>query len=641
MKIVPFLLFPGYYCILFAATRAWASSSSDAVTDIVTVALDKKRPFTHYWKRSFGSGHAALTLRLDWQAHLRRAVEDLGLQGVRHHGLLNDDMGVVTAPRQYNFSLVEESWRYQLSLNITPLVELSFMPAFLANCTWKSPDNQTVVNPGKEPCDTRWFRYNPITAMPIDCDDWYHLVRALVKHAVQTFGLKEIQKWRFEVWNEMWGTPFPEQYMKLYNASAHAVKDVHPTLRVGGPTTYEFTQLVEFVKLAQKQNIPFDFVSSHMYPTDDQCPRTDREPENWWPDCFLDHIKARKDRVDKLAPHNTEFLVTEFNVGCCIGSPQHDNHGAAAFVFRAIPPLEGIVDILSWWTFTDVFEEGTLVDQHTEYMQIYGLMTVSGIPKPAWRAFQMLHEHGGDQRLEVTLNQVNGRTFTTGGREDDYTPQSSGTCFTESNIHFARYDLGTVAEAKTVEACCDACRKNSECFVFSFFTNETKCLLKASDHGRKPYIDNVVSGWKSTLPRPAPAISVMATSKSKEQTAIFLGYWDANDIESIGANRTVKVMLKPSLQTQTGYHPPVASYSATEYRIDKTHANAIQVYQAMGSPPKPSPKQLEELMKASQVVPEPMEFADDGSLLVVLPPNSAVTVVLRENKDDMTASQLS
>jgi hypothetical protein len=31
---------------------------------------------------------------------------------------------------------------------------------------------------------------------------------------------------------------------------------------------------------------------------------------------------------------------------------------SAAFAFRTIPHLDGVVDILSWWTFTDVFEEG-------------------------------------------------------------------------------------------------------------------------------------------------------------------------------------------------------------------------------------------------------------------------------------------
>jgi xylan 1,4-beta-xylosidase len=54
-------------------------------------------PFDHYWTKSFGSGHATLTLRDDWQAHLKQAQADLGLQGVRHHGLFDGKKTIVAS----------------------------------------------------------------------------------------------------------------------------------------------------------------------------------------------------------------------------------------------------------------------------------------------------------------------------------------------------------------------------------------------------------------------------------------------------------------------------------------------------------------------------------------------------------------
>jgi beta-xylosidase len=48
------------------------------------------------------------------------------------------------------------------------------------------------------------------------------------------------------------------------------------------------------------------------------------------------------------------FYMTEYNVGCCPDT-QSDDAGAAAFVFQEIAELDGHADILSWWTFTDVF----------------------------------------------------------------------------------------------------------------------------------------------------------------------------------------------------------------------------------------------------------------------------------------------
>ena len=79
----------------------------------VTVTVDASgsaspsTPFKHVWKQSFGSGHAAVGLRDDWRSALQRAAAELGLRGVRQHGLLDDDIGVVVGHRTYNWSNVD------------------------------------------------------------------------------------------------------------------------------------------------------------------------------------------------------------------------------------------------------------------------------------------------------------------------------------------------------------------------------------------------------------------------------------------------------------------------------------------------------------------------------------------------------
>ena len=169
----------------------------------ISVVVNTSAPITAfppYWKRSFGSGHAALTLRPDWQQHLRWAHEQLGLRGVRYHGIFDDDMGVVVAPRTYNFSRVLASWDFQLSLGLVPIVELSFMPAILANCTWTRKNSNITVNPGHSPC-RGMMAYNGVIMTPTDWDDWYHLVHALVQTATERYGSDEVRKWDFECWN--------------------------------------------------------------------------------------------------------------------------------------------------------------------------------------------------------------------------------------------------------------------------------------------------------------------------------------------------------------------------------------------------------------------------------------------------------
>ena len=95
-------------------------------------------------------------------------------------------------------------------------------------------------------------------------------------------------------------------------------------------------------------------------------------------------------------PQDKDFLLTEYNAGCCMQYFQHDNSGAAAFAFRSVGELSGITDVLSFWSFTDIFEEGNQIDLNDEkklpeFGDIYGLMTYHGVPKPGWRAFALLH----------------------------------------------------------------------------------------------------------------------------------------------------------------------------------------------------------------------------------------------------------
>jgi hypothetical protein len=50
---------------------------------------------------------------------------------VRSHSLAHS-----LAPCRYNLTLIERLWTSYVSLGLHPVVELSFMPSFLGNCSW-------------------------------------------------------------------------------------------------------------------------------------------------------------------------------------------------------------------------------------------------------------------------------------------------------------------------------------------------------------------------------------------------------------------------------------------------------------------------------------------------------------------------
>jgi xylan 1,4-beta-xylosidase len=57
--------------------------------------------------------------------------------------------------------------------------------------------------------------------------------------------------------------------------------------------------------------------------------------------------------------------------------------------------------MLSYWTFSDVFEEQGVVKQ--PFYGGYGLIAENGLPKPSFNAFKLLHQLG-DQRIAVDSN---------------------------------------------------------------------------------------------------------------------------------------------------------------------------------------------------------------------------------------------
>ena len=186
-------------------------------------------PFPHYWEQMFGSGRAVLSLRDSYRKDLRTVRQITGLQYIRFHAILNDDVGIYDEDKQgkpvYNFSYVDQIYDGLLAAGVKPFVELSFMPYKLA---------------ARQDIQSFWYR--PNVSPPKDYTKWDDLITQFTKHLVERYGIDEIAKWYFEVWNEpnldFWsGNPKQQTYFELYDHTVRDIKAVAPSARVGGPAT--------------------------------------------------------------------------------------------------------------------------------------------------------------------------------------------------------------------------------------------------------------------------------------------------------------------------------------------------------------------------------------------------------------------
>src|ERR1700727_1888285 len=104
-----------------------------------TVEIDvngPSQPFPHFWEQVFGSGRAILSLRDSYRSDLRAMKAATGIQYVRFHAILDDEVGVYDQDAQgrpvYNWSYVDQIYDGLRANGVRPFVELSFMPRKLA-----------------------------------------------------------------------------------------------------------------------------------------------------------------------------------------------------------------------------------------------------------------------------------------------------------------------------------------------------------------------------------------------------------------------------------------------------------------------------------------------------------------------------
>jgi xylan 1,4-beta-xylosidase len=108
-----------------------------------------------------------------------------------------------------------------------------------------------------------------------------------------------------------------------------------------------------------------------------------------------------RNNVTAIYGSSMPLYYSEFNDGLGSNPPYHDTPYASAFLFKNMYDINGIVDIMSWWTFSDIFEEPGFLSQPFGAVTQWGLLNIYGIPKPSYRAFQLLHG-AGDTLLAVS-----------------------------------------------------------------------------------------------------------------------------------------------------------------------------------------------------------------------------------------------
>src|SRR5450631_1060689 len=376
----------------------------------------------HFWSAAFGTGRAVLSLRSDWQTHIKIGNRELGAQRLRGHGLTSDDgtnneMGLYNGGT-YNWKNLDTYLTAITSAGMRPVIEADFMPTALGSSGATSP--------------------------PKDYNAWKSYITALVQHCVDKYGKDDVGTWYFEIWNEpnysgFWLNTDMNAYYTLYDNTVAAITAVLPDALVGGPAATDTEPVSAFLAHCKSKGTRVTFLSSHNYPGGGATGAT-ADPKNLVSDndTRISAITGNGYTTSAVKSFNTEWNSSYSGQGGQVGDATNsmDNNWNVGFIIKAAKLLSdknsgdtAAIDMFSYWVLTDVFDEdgGTtgihmtsMSNGNTPFGQVFGLMTFQGMRKAAFNAFKLLN-YTGPKRLMLS-----GGSDNSGGINGMATTSDSG-----------------------------------------------------------------------------------------------------------------------------------------------------------------------------------------------------------------------
>jgi xylan 1,4-beta-xylosidase len=360
------------------------------------IISQKGHPLKHTFKQTTSIGKAKHILFSGNQEMLRVLQKEIGFNYIKFHGLLDDDMMVYSEALdgtiELSFTYIDMVFDFLLSINLKPLMQLSFMPKALAQNSHR----------------TMFYRES-IISLPKNMNKWNYLIEKLVLHLQTRYGTKEVESWPFCLWNEpdspttMFGFENKEEFFKFYKETYFTVKKCNPNIIFGSPSfMYSSLEVGEWVKdfmdfCTENGCVP-KFFNFHFYPiTLEENPSPSLEKSS---QLVLDKSEnALKEHLMKILKNikvnnwNVNHLyMTEWNSSISHRELLNDTAFSSAYITKNILENYDDIDSFGYWVLSDFIEEVKMVGEL--FHGGLGLFTYNGLKKSQFYAFTLLSKLG-------------------------------------------------------------------------------------------------------------------------------------------------------------------------------------------------------------------------------------------------------
>jgi xylan 1,4-beta-xylosidase len=379
------ILATGFFVASFALSLA--AQSQQAPSRTIVVNLDQPTgPVDRFFDLSVGSDYPGTLIRDDSQSQLKTTVDELGFRYIRFHAIFHDVLGTVQVEdgkTVYNWSKIDQLYDDLLARHIQPFVELGFTPKVLATS------------------ENSIFYWKGNTSHPRP-EGWRDLIDAFIRHIETRYGRDEVRTWFFEVWNEpnlsgFWEGGDQEAYFDLYDLTSKTIKSVDPALRVGGPATAGAAWVPEFLAHVKQSGAAVDFVTTHTYGVQggflDEEGKSDTKLDPS-PNAILGDVRRVREQISASPFPGLPLYFTEWSTSYTPRDAVHDSYISAPYILTKLKGSQGLVQGMSYWTYTDLFEEPG--PPTAAFQGGFGLLNPEGIRKPAYFAYKYLHALQGE-----------------------------------------------------------------------------------------------------------------------------------------------------------------------------------------------------------------------------------------------------
>jgi len=369
---------------------------------ILEFEVNKTTTLKRNWNEVMNFGDAYSILRSDVQQHILMAKKEMDFQYIRISNLFTESCYNKNGrdSKYLNLNKLDRVLDFLIDHDIHPFIELGFKPLEINN----GVDNTLMKQEHEIVFDS--------------LEAYEKAFEEFAVHIVNRYGVKEVEKWRFELWQDprMKIDESSGWYYRNFEVGYEVLKKVSKEIKVGGPGLVlgsENHRYKNIFGIWKRRGIIPDFLSVYSYGH-----ITIKEGEMYFAkksidsQFILNQVKILRDTLKEMNFPVEEIYITEWNSTFSNRNPLNDSCAHAAYIMKNCIEMVGEVDSMAYWQGSDLY---------TEYYDSDGILTGDcgtisrdGIKKPSFFAFHFL------SFLKDSLIAKNENAIVTTDNRDNY-----------------------------------------------------------------------------------------------------------------------------------------------------------------------------------------------------------------------------